>query len=386
MNRYRYIIFSIITLLLLTTPVLVSAQGDGLVSCGVSSDPMAATGCNFCYLAQLIQNVVNFLVMVTIPISVAMFAWAGIMFFTSAANPKRITQAKKIFSSVFIGFMIAIFGWLGVQVILQTITSSNYSPSSFVNLSNCEQYNTYRPRDIRVTDILNGSTLVPGGTVPGGTNPGVPGTPGNPGTTDLAAIQRAINSSAITAACQNNPSVDCSLLQATCVVESNCSQVGCNSAGACGPMQIKPDTACGMGLAIEGGCSGGRVTNVSVVQNALQDPNFSARMAAEILANASSACDGRLECMTAYYNGGPGATTPSACCSTGARWQCQWDCGTPTPGAFQCDTANPRPSQCVQNVGYQETRNYYQKIIYAQSVIWAFRAPTGPGSGSPGPF
>jgi hypothetical protein len=168
-------------------PTLVLAQTTkGLVPCGNPTGAfngytpayfLQATSCNICYLAVLIQEIVNFLIMVAIPISVAMFAWAGIMYFTSAGNPKNIGRAHKIFSGVFWGFIIALSGWLLVQVALQAITSSDYSPSSFFNLSSCQSLDNQRPRNESIGNVLSGNGLVSGGTGPGQQTGGT-GTPG----------------------------------------------------------------------------------------------------------------------------------------------------------------------------------------------------------------
>ncbi len=105
-----------------------------------------------------------------------MFAWAGILFFTNAANPKGIEHAKKIFSSVFIGFLIALSGWLVVQVILQAVTNTSfYTPTSWSSLS-CPDAN--RPRNLSITNVLQGSTVVAAPAGP--TTPGAPD-PTNPG-------------------------------------------------------------------------------------------------------------------------------------------------------------------------------------------------------------
>ncbi|MBY0294271.1 pilin [Patescibacteria group bacterium] len=198
--QYRYAFF---VLLFLGTPAYIYAQAvgaSGLVPCGAVSsvnylDPnyyLSATSCNFCYFAKLIQNVVNFLVMVTIPISVAMFAWAGIKFFTAGANPKNIAQAKTIFRSVFIGFIITISGWLVVQVILQNITNQSfYLASSWTNLD-CSEYNQYRARNKNVSDIFSPiQTPAPNPNNP--TSPANPTSPTNPSTPSGGSLQDAIN-------------------------------------------------------------------------------------------------------------------------------------------------------------------------------------------------
>ena len=383
--RHKY---SFILALFLATPLYIYAQSvgaEGLVPCGAVSSSnysllnpnyyLQATACNFCYLAKLIQNVVNFLVMVTIPISVAMFAWAGILFFTATGDPKRINRARSIFRSVLIGFIITITGWLVVQVVLQSITRGDfYTANNWVNL-NCDQMyggtdQPNRPRNIDISQVLSTLQVAPGTS--GGSSSV---SPGQPGSVDGTAVTRAARSGELQAACVNNSTADCSLLQAICVVESGCNPqtTGCNSAGACGPMQIKPATACEANPSLSGCNANGTVRNQYEVAAALSTMTNSTDTAAKILNKSSSACGGDLNCVMAYYNGGGGAVQASACCPSGtAAWQCQWDCNSRIPGSVNC-TAEPRPSACVQNTGYIETRNYVPKIEAAQNAL---RTPT----------
>jgi hypothetical protein len=381
--------------LLFFFPVLTYAQVSGLVPCGNAQftnyfDPayyLNATGCNFCYLAKLIQAVVNFLIMVTIPISVGMFAWAGILFFTSAGNPKRISRARSIFSAVFWGFVIALSGWLLVQVVLQAITRSDfYSANNWVNLDcNNPDIQRNRPRDINIGSVINGNSLV--STAPGtGTGGGTTGGTTGGGSADLSAVQNAINSQALQSACAQSSAVDCSLLQAICAVESGCGQnvggpSGCNTAGACGPMQILPETACSTNSSISG-CNGSKVGNLSAVQAALQNSAISATLATQILTANSSACGGDLDCTIAAYHGGIGATAPSINCPGQQKWQCQYDTNSRTTGQPCSNTTN----DCVPNTGYQATRSYVPNVKATQGVIRLISAPSGPGSTSGGPF
>ncbi len=319
-------------------PAYVYAQSvgaSGLVPCGAVTsanyfNPMyylSATSCNFCYLAKLIQNVVNFLVMVTIPISVAMFAWAGIMFFTATGNPKKIARAKGIFSSVFIGFIITIAGWLVVQIVLQTITNGGfYSANNWVNLD-CSEYNQFRLRNADVSQIL---TPAPTANIPTSPSP----TPGTPSPSPIPSATPDVSTA----------------VQAMCQIESGCGQnvdngngTGCNSAGACGPMQIKPDTACATNPGYSSGCnSDGTVLNRQQVVLDLQSVQNSEALAAQFLTRNqnSSQCAGSLDCAIALYSGDPTALNPSACCAVGQAYQCPYDCGSTVPRSASCDV-NP---------------------------------------------
>ncbi len=101
------------------------AAAAGLVPCGESSTVGVGAGqslsCDICYLGQLVQNLINWLLGISVPIAAAMFAWAGILYFSSRGVPAQIERAHKIFRSVVIGFVIAIAAWSVVQLVVTTL-------------------------------------------------------------------------------------------------------------------------------------------------------------------------------------------------------------------------------------------------------------------------
>ena len=100
-----------------------------LVPCGYATGGTYtdnATSCNLCSLGQLIQNFINFLIMVSIPLSAMIFAWAGILYFTAAANPANTKKAKEMFFAVFVGFAFALSGYLIVQTMLNALLNDNF--------------------------------------------------------------------------------------------------------------------------------------------------------------------------------------------------------------------------------------------------------------------
>ena len=90
--------------------------------------PCSGLDCQTCHLASLAQRIINFLIGLSIPLAAAMFAYAGVIYFTSGVVDK-IEKAHKIFKSVGIGFMIVLGAWLGIQTILKTILAPSYYAS-----------------------------------------------------------------------------------------------------------------------------------------------------------------------------------------------------------------------------------------------------------------
>ncbi len=109
----------------------VSAQPlEGTVTGGYTAGglvPCNGIECEACHIVSLLQNVINFLLGLSIPIAIALFAWAGVLYFTSAEKPGNITKARSIFSHVLIGFVIALSGYLIVNTILHAIVTDEYA-------------------------------------------------------------------------------------------------------------------------------------------------------------------------------------------------------------------------------------------------------------------
>jgi len=129
--------------------------GDGLVPCGVGSGPIA-TQCEACNLVQLLQKVIMFLIGLSIPLAVAMFAWAGILYFTSGAGgAENISRAKKIFGSTLFGFGLAVGAWLIINTLLYTILNDKYKADSSWFQISCTSLE--RPVSTTITEVLENS-------------------------------------------------------------------------------------------------------------------------------------------------------------------------------------------------------------------------------------
>jgi hypothetical protein len=135
---------------------------------------------------SLIQNVINFLLGLSIPISIGLFAYAGILYFTSASNQGNISKAKGIFSSALIGLIIALGAYLIVETVLHAILKQEFFDGwNTVKCVNQSQRNT----TAEISQVFNnaisgfsGNVTLPGPVdipVPANTGSGV----GNTGVT-----------------------------------------------------------------------------------------------------------------------------------------------------------------------------------------------------------
>lgn len=108
-------------------------DNNGLVPCnntGVESvDPTTkkttmtiAKPCDWDALLELVNNVVHFILFdMLVPIAAIMFCYCGFLMLTSGGEPAKKTQAKKIFSNVVWGLIIAIAAWLIIETLLTVL-------------------------------------------------------------------------------------------------------------------------------------------------------------------------------------------------------------------------------------------------------------------------
>lgn len=139
-----------------------SAWVPFLLACAIAAAPWVAAAaglvpcngidCQACYLIDLIQNIINFCIGVSIPIAMALFAWAGILYFTSAEQQENISKAKSIFRSVLVGFIIVLGAYLMVETLLHAILSDTYFKGW--NSVECVD-DSKRKTTATITDLLN---------------------------------------------------------------------------------------------------------------------------------------------------------------------------------------------------------------------------------------
>ncbi|MFA6301173.1 MAG: pilin [Candidatus Paceibacterota bacterium] len=101
--------------LMFLMPALSSAV---LVPC----DNSAGQPCNFSALLQLVNSVIDYLLLLAMPIAAIMFAYAGFLLVTAGGESAGAkTKAKSIFINAVFGFIIALAAWLIVKLILTTL-------------------------------------------------------------------------------------------------------------------------------------------------------------------------------------------------------------------------------------------------------------------------
>jgi hypothetical protein len=99
-------------------PAFAHAQGFQIV-------PDCAGPCGWTDFVKLLDNFLQFSVIIAVPIAAALFAWAGFLYLTARGNPGQITKASNIFLSVAIGFVVVLTSWLVIDFILKELSSAD---------------------------------------------------------------------------------------------------------------------------------------------------------------------------------------------------------------------------------------------------------------------
>ncbi|MEA2112448.1 MAG: pilin [Patescibacteria group bacterium] len=110
-------IIPLISLILLLTPLILIA---GVVPCSGSD-------CNFSMLVKLVKNILDYILIITAPLSAIMFAYAGFLYLSSQGNPAKRSKANSVFVNVGIGIFFIVGAWLIAKAVLSGLeTKSGY--------------------------------------------------------------------------------------------------------------------------------------------------------------------------------------------------------------------------------------------------------------------
>jgi hypothetical protein len=119
MKRFLPLLSMLLLLSILCLPVLTFAAG--LVPCdGTAQDP-----CNFEALIKGINTIINWLVMISIPLATIVIAWAGIIYISAAGDVGKVGEAKKMLWTTLIGFFFVLGAWVLVKAILSALLKDN---------------------------------------------------------------------------------------------------------------------------------------------------------------------------------------------------------------------------------------------------------------------
>lgn len=88
--------------------------------------PECGADCDFNDLMELVQNFINFMIVIAIPLAAISFAWAGVLLMTAAGSEDKIKKAHSIFLKVGVGLVFVLTAWLVVYLITSTLLKPDF--------------------------------------------------------------------------------------------------------------------------------------------------------------------------------------------------------------------------------------------------------------------
>lgn len=125
MSQYflKFFLLPAAVFIVLFTPQLWSdgiVSAAGLVPCGGPNQ----VACQFCHLAVLADNAVNFVLFaLAVPISSLLFAYAGFLYVVQGVREDSIKKAKSILISTVVGLVFALAAWLVVTTVVNNLVT-----------------------------------------------------------------------------------------------------------------------------------------------------------------------------------------------------------------------------------------------------------------------
>jgi len=82
--------------------------------------------CGFNDLRTLTQNVLDWLVTISISLAALMFAYAGWLYLSAQGDTNQVQQAHKVFTNVGIGLVLVIGAWVIVYTVASAVLEDHY--------------------------------------------------------------------------------------------------------------------------------------------------------------------------------------------------------------------------------------------------------------------
>lgn len=124
-----FVVMSVVAPLVVSAADLVPCgKEDGTVMVnGVAVTKAAGDQCDFRMFVELVERVINYIMIISIPVTAIAFAWIGIILMTAQGNVTKIREAKEVAWKVLVGFIIILVAWVLVYTIANTLLEDGYN-------------------------------------------------------------------------------------------------------------------------------------------------------------------------------------------------------------------------------------------------------------------
>ena len=106
--------------------------GQTVIPCGNEVvDGRPVNPCQFGHLVLMVNAVIEWLILFSVPVAAIMFAFAGFLMVTASGSETQIARAKTVFTNVAIGFIFIISAWLIVELIVSVLVDEGFVTTLF---------------------------------------------------------------------------------------------------------------------------------------------------------------------------------------------------------------------------------------------------------------
>ncbi|MEX0931286.1 MAG: pilin [Candidatus Paceibacterota bacterium] len=112
-------------------------EKSGLIPCGFDENKDGVVSgnerCSFNDLLRLANRLIDFAILISVPIFILLFMYAGFLYITASGNPGKIQDAHGLFVKGIIGFVIIISAWLIVNLIVSALVDDEAGINTFLS-------------------------------------------------------------------------------------------------------------------------------------------------------------------------------------------------------------------------------------------------------------
>lgn len=133
------LIFSLLAMII-AVPLFANAQTSpepSLVSkdCGViQPNGSINRECGYNDLLALVNSIINWIIIVSIPVAAGVFAWAGFTYMTTGISDQK-SYAKAMIWKVFIGLVFILAAWIIVGTIIKALLKPSITVPVQINMN-----------------------------------------------------------------------------------------------------------------------------------------------------------------------------------------------------------------------------------------------------------
>jgi hypothetical protein len=103
---------------------------SGLVKCSGVVQNSGEVACNFQTFISMVGTTINWLFVIAIPVAVALFAYAGLLYMSGKDENKK--KARTIFLNVAIGFIIMLVMFVVVKTVVGWVVNPGFGATTFL--------------------------------------------------------------------------------------------------------------------------------------------------------------------------------------------------------------------------------------------------------------